>query len=262
MLLPRFGSFLFECLPIKRFSTSKPIEIPPRGKYTEPDKNRRSDFSSARAPSCRSDWCLNTASPPINRVSVYCRRNCADVIDLDNQPPGRPRKIARQRSARVRQRVAAFHERAAVFVAADPLVRAAEMGPDLESLYLAREELAREAAGLLFMRLQAVPGSIEMGRLASRRIAALREVANLTVAIARAGAGAPSPERMARIMTSLFEVVDEASASVLPEDVAAKFARAWRERAQPLLEECCSPDGPRLLRPSGSPGEHPPPTAR
>jgi hypothetical protein len=149
--------------------------------------------------------------------------------------PGRPRKVTPRRSARVQQRVSAFQEGSARFVDDDRVVRAAASGESLEALYIAREELAREAASLLFDRLQATPGSRELGRLASRRTSALRDIANLTVAIARAGAGAPSPERMGRILVSLMEVVDEAAVSVLPADTAVKFQLAWHAGIQPCL---------------------------
>lgn len=120
----------------------------------------------------------------------------------------------------MRERVAEYHEDSARFVGADRVVRAAASGNDLESLHVAREDLAREAAGIFFTRLQAVPGSRELGRLASRRIAALREIANVTLAIARADQTTPSPARMSRILESLAGVVNEAAAAVLPEDVA------------------------------------------
>lgn len=150
--------------------------------------------------------------------------------------PGRPRTVVPRRSARMEQRVAAHHADAARFVEADEVVRAASSKDDLEGLYVARLELAREAAGLLFMRLQAVPGSREQGRLATRRIAALREVASLTVAISRAVGSLPSPAAMRRILESLGQAVDEAAASVLPADVAERFSNAWREAARPQFD--------------------------
>jgi len=135
----------------------------------------------------------------------------------------------------MQERVAAFHEEGMRFAEADRVVQAANSGNYLESLFVAREELAREAAGLLYARLQSVPGSREMGRLASRRIAALRDVANLTLAIARVDQGLPSPAQMARILQSLQDVIEDA-ASVLPEEVALKFAAAWRQRIAPHMD--------------------------
>jgi hypothetical protein len=151
--------------------------------------------------------------------------------------PGRPRTVTRQRSTRVQERVAAYNEKAARFVAADELYQAAQSGDDLESLYVAREQLAREAASLHFTRLQTVPGSREMGRLITRRISALREITSLTIAIARAGTGMPSPERLERIMANLIDVVDQSAAGVLPPEVAARFRDELRARLEPQLKQ-------------------------
>lgn len=130
----------------------------------------------------------------------------------------------------MQERVATYHDEESRFVDGDHLFRAAQSGPDLESLYMAREELAREAASLHFARLHAVPGSREMGRLATRRIAALREIAFLTVAIARVDTASPAPERLARIMGNLVKVVDEAAAGVLSPEAEAKFTKELRAR--------------------------------
>lgn len=130
-----------------------------------------------------------------------------------------------------------YNEGESRFVDADHLFRAAQSGHDLESLYVAREELAREAASLHFARLHAVPGSRELGRLATRRIAALREIASLTIAIARVDTATPAPERLARIMASLVEVVDEAATSVLLPEVATTFREEWRARLAPQFDQ-------------------------
>jgi hypothetical protein len=141
----------------------------------------------------------------------------------------------------VEQRVAAFHEAAARFAVTDRVVQAASGDEPLDSLYLAREELAREAAGLLFARLQTVPGSREVGRLSTRRLAALREITNLTLAIARVNADAPSPERVSRILTLLMDTIDDAADSVLPPETAARFKAVWRERIEPQLGKLGKP---------------------
>lgn len=157
------------------------------------------------------------------------------VIHL--REPGRPRAVARRPSTRVQERVVEYNEEATRFVAADELCQAVQSGDDLESLYVAREQLAREAASLLFSRLQAVPGSRELGRLVTRRISALREIASLTISIARAGTGMPSPERLERIMMSLIDVVDQAAAGVLPSEIVARFRDELRARLDPQLRQ-------------------------
>jgi len=130
-------------------------------------------------------------------------------------------------------RVEAHREQGSRFVDLDPLYQAAKSGDDLEPLYVAREELAREAAALLFARIQSVPGSRETGRLASRRIAALREIASLTLALDRMAV--PAPDRLARIIANLREIVGEAAEEVLPTEHAEMFKKAWRLRLEPEL---------------------------
>lgn len=158
-------------------------------------------------------------------------------MGITHPDPGRPRTVARRRSPRVQARVDAYNEDSARFVDADPVFEAAKSGDELESLYLAREELAREAASLLFSRLQSVPGSPEMGRLASRRVRALREIASLTIAIARIDSAMPAPERLARIITNLLDVVGEAAREVLPPEGGELFRNAWRARLEPQLSK-------------------------
>lgn len=172
---------------------------------------------------------------PLDRRTSTCQTALRRMAVTEPREPGRPRAVVRRRTARMQERVAAFHEAGMRFAESDRVVQAAAATNDLEALFVAREELAREAAGLLYARLQSVPGSREMGRLASRRIAALRDVANLTVAIARVDRGLPSPAQMGRILQSLQDVIEDA-ASVLPEDVARRFAAAWRQRIEPHLE--------------------------
>lgn len=154
--------------------------------------------------------------------------------------PGRPRTVVRRRSARMQARIAAYNEEAQRFAAEDRLTQAVCSNDKLETLYMSREEIAREAAGLLFDRLHTAPGSREVGRLASRRLAALREVSNLTLAIARANADAPSPDRMHRILSLLMETIDDAADGVLPPEDAEKFRDLWRSRIEPQLSRFAS----------------------
>lgn len=155
----------------------------------------------------------------------------------DESVPGRPRKVVARRSKRIRERVASFHEAEERFVEVDQVVLAASVDDRLEVLHVTREALAREAAGLLFARLQAIPGSREMGRLATKRISALRDIANLTLSIARIETGLPSPERMGRILGFLMTTIEEAAENVLPGDTARAFSDAWRARIEPALAQ-------------------------
>ena len=115
-----------------------------------------------------------------------------------------------------------FNEQLEQFTQADALV-AASVTHSVEVLYLAREAAAREAASLLFERLRCVPASREAARTSSRRIAALSEVARLTLAIDRTNPGDPSPERLRRILESLRQEVENATSKLFGEEVAAQL---------------------------------------
>jgi len=112
----------------------------------------------------------------------------------------------------------------------DPVVLAAHVGDPIESLYVLREQMAREAAALLFDRLYVCPRGRDSERLSSRRIRALADVANLTAQIARADPGAPSDAIVRRVVELLLVEVASAAADVLPEGSAAKLGEALRRR--------------------------------
>lgn len=102
-------------------------------------------------------------------------------------------------------------------------MRASTAASSLETLYEARNSMAREAASLLWERLHAVPASREASRISSRRIAALSEVAALTVAINRANPGQPSPERFGRVLVALRTEVEQAACTLFDDATAQRF---------------------------------------
>jgi hypothetical protein len=112
----------------------------------------------------------------------------------------------------------------------DRVLRTVVAEKSLESLLVLREEMAREAASLLFQRLKAVPGSRELERLCSRRLAALAEVAALSIAIAKTAPGHTSPETTRRVCRLLLAEVEIAAAQVLPQDAVARLAEALQRR--------------------------------
>lgn len=117
----------------------------------------------------------------------------------------------------------AYNQALEAFMRSDPVVRASTGGSSLEALYEARNSMAQEAASLLWERLHAVPASREAARTSSRRIAALSEIAVLTLAIHRANPGQPSPERLGRVMTALRAEVEEAACKLFDAATAQRF---------------------------------------
>lgn len=153
-----------------------------------------------------------------------------NILDIeDHRGPGRIRTPARRPSAKRRAKTEAYKTALTAFTALDPVVRAAQ-GTSIESLYATRDAVAREAASLLFERLNAVPGSREAARISSRRIAALAEVGRLTLAIGRANPGEPSPERIGRIMALLRADIEDAMRGLFDPDTAQRFVDAMARR--------------------------------
>jgi len=154
----------------------------------------------------------------------------ADVIDLfDDGGPGRSRVVSRP-SARTQARIARHRAAVEEHETLDPLLAVARSAERLETLYAVREQMARETAALLFSRLNLRPGAREIGRTASRRIAALAEVGRLTVEIARADPGAPSAAVMKRICLLLLSDIEAAAAEVFDDATTGRLTTALRVR--------------------------------
>jgi len=152
------------------------------------------------------------------------------IIDLDDhRGPGRKRRPGRQPSRYARARRDRFNAALDQFTKADPVVVAVQ-GDAVESLYVARDAVAREAASLLFERLRAVPASREASRISSRRVAALAEIARLTIAIHRANPGQPSPERLGRVLESLQGEVEDAARKLFDPEGADRLIADLRAR--------------------------------
>jgi len=152
------------------------------------------------------------------------------IIDLlDHAGPGRKRRPGRQPSRYAKVRRDRFNDALEKFTRVDPVVVAVQ-GDAVESLYVARDAVAREAASLLFERLRAVPASREAARISSRRVAALAEIARLTIAIHRAHPGDPSPDRMRRVMAALQGEVEDAARKLFDAEGAERFVAELRSR--------------------------------
>jgi hypothetical protein len=92
----------------------------------------------------------------------------------------------------------------------------------IELLHAQREQIAAEAAALRFERDR---GTGDVGRLISRRVRALRAVADATVQIHELEAGAPPPSATRRVLDLLLTDVLAAAHEVLDPATAAARRR-------------------------------------
>jgi len=158
--------------------------------------------------------------------------------------PGRPKKINPKptnddliyHAEMIRQKTA--------FIEADPLVKSSASRQEaVETLQRVKEEVAREAAALHFQRIEEEKYGKDTSQISSRRITALREVANLELEIRRLGATMIDlkSERFQKIFKFFLETVRESATETLsPEQVDLLFNRlgslleGWEEKAQAL----------------------------
>jgi hypothetical protein len=130
------------------------------------------------------------------------------------------------------------------FINADQLVQSTGLRQDaVETLQKVKEEVAREAAALHFQRIEEEKYGKDTSQMSSRRITALREVANLELEIRRLGASNIDlkGERFQKIFKFFLETVREAAdGSLSPEQIDLLFNRlgtlleGWEEKAQVL----------------------------
>ena len=119
----------------------------------------------------------------------------------------------------------------------------------LEVLQVLLVELSREAAALLFDRLHLPPHSREVGRLASRRVRALRAVAATRLEMAQIEGDDPPPRVVRRIVELLVVDVLTAAREVLPSEAADRLTVAFHRRLEEQLDtliavgDTASPNG-------------------
>jgi hypothetical protein len=157
---------------------------------------------------------------------------------------GRPRRINPKPTTDDLLYHAEMSRRRATFIDADPLVQTAKSRQEaLDTLQRVKEEVAREAAALHFMRIEEEKYGKDTSQMSSRRISALREVANIELEIKKLGMTMIDlkSERFQKIFLFLLETIREAASEVLPpEQLNVLFNRletsldGWEERAQDL----------------------------
>lgn len=112
----------------------------------------------------------------------------------------------------------------------DRVLRVVRDAETIEALHVAREEVAAEAAALLFDKSNTLPASREFGRICSRRVAALREIGKLTVEIAHAAPGLPSVATIRRVVDLLRIEVESIASEILSEDDLRRHREALERR--------------------------------
>lgn len=155
--------------------------------------------------------------------------------------PGRPRKVERMPTTDDLTYHAEMAEERQKFISSDPLVKRIEENADvLGILRLIKLEVAKEAASLGFESLEQSKRGKDMGQLTSRRVEALKRIADIELKIKEIDAEAInlSSERIQRIFALWVEVMREVANEVLPPESIDlffnKFATAmegWEERA-------------------------------
>jgi hypothetical protein len=158
--------------------------------------------------------------------------------------PGRPKKINPKPTNDDLIYHAEMIRQKTEFINSDPLVKSsADRKEAIETLHRVKEEIARESAALHFQRIEEEKYGKDTSQMSSRRISALREVANLELEIRRIGATHIDlkGERFQKIFKFFLETVREAAAgSLSPEQIDLLFNRlgtlleGWEEKAQTL----------------------------
>jgi hypothetical protein len=146
-----------------------------------------------------------------------------EVIDLD------ARRVHRQPSTRHRLRRQLLRQASAAHEATDAVVDAARRASTIELLHAQREQVAAEAAALRFERDR---GVADAGRLISRRIRALRAVADATIQIHTLEPGKPSPSATRRVLDLLLADVLAAAHEIFDHTTAEQLADALQKRLE------------------------------
>jgi hypothetical protein len=142
-----------------------------------------------------------------------------NILDLDS------RRVQRTPSARTRARLTALRLAEAEYEARDGVVQAATGTSTSDLLRQQIVELARETAALRFDRLTATDARARE-RLSSRRIRALKSLADALLQRHQYDAGAPSPVAIRRITDCLRNEVETAITELFPgqaEDVIQRL---------------------------------------
>jgi len=158
--------------------------------------------------------------------------------------PGRPRKVGKKPTTDDLIYHAEMMRQKEAFILKDELVKATSSRLEtLETLQAVKSQIAREAAALLFARMELEKHGKDTTQISSRRIASLREITSIEMEIKRLGVTIIDlkSERFQKIFTFFLTTVKDSAVEVMsPELVDLLFNRletkleGWEEKAQNL----------------------------
>lgn len=158
---------------------------------------------------------------------------------------GRPRKINPKPTVSDLEYHAAMTEERAKFVAQDPVVKSTSSNRDaVDVMRQIKIEVAKEAAALLFQRVENEKFGKDSAQISSRRIAALKEIANIELEIKKLGVDMIDvrSEKFQKIVMMLIEKFRDVAQEVLTtEQFDLLFNKLqtsmenWEEQAEDIL---------------------------
>jgi hypothetical protein len=158
---------------------------------------------------------------------------------------GRPRKINPQPTTSDLEYHKEMTRRKATFMDADPIVAGTKEHKDpIEVLHRIKEQIALEAAALHFQRIENEKIGKDSAQVSSRRISALKEVAQIELEIRKLGVHTVDlkSEQMQRVFKMFITKIRDEAKEVLPtEQFDLLFNRlqtsldGWEDEAESLL---------------------------
>ncbi len=158
---------------------------------------------------------------------------------------GRPRKINPKPTVDDLEYHAEMARMREEFIREDPVVKStAQRKEALEILHNIKLQIAEEAAALNFARVEAEKYGKDSAQTSSRRITALREVANIELEIRKLGVQMLDvrSERIQKLVGYLIEIVQKAAVEVLDAKTFDLFVNqlgsameGWEERAEHVV---------------------------
>ena len=159
--------------------------------------------------------------------------------------PGRPKKVNLKPTVDDLAYHAEMSRIREEFIAKDPVVQSTTQRKEaLELLHNIKIQIAQEAAALNFARIEDEKRGVNTAQTSSRRINALKEVANIELEIRKLGVQALDlkSERVQKLVGFLIEVVQKAAVEVLDPKIFDLFVNQlgtaledWEERAEHVI---------------------------
>lgn len=182
-----------------------------------------------------------SAEPGMPALRLLPLHDVAHPTPLVRRRPGRPRKVELRPTITDLEHYAAVAEERERFIAAAPLVRALAEGEDTRRiLRVLTGEIVREAASLEFQRLEAEKRGRDSAQISSRRVDALKKVAEIELKLREFDAEVWNlrSERFQKLFALWTEKLVAVATEVLPDEmrdlymnrIATSF-EGWEEAA-------------------------------